>query len=135
MKAMIYLDANIFIYALGNVDKKTQNCINILRKIVRNEVEAYTSVLTWDEFLYSIRKQVGKQKALDESSKFLNLPNLVFLDANNEVLLKAQELSEKYNLKPRDAIHAATAIKNKIPKIISDDSDFDKIKELKRVKV
>jgi predicted nucleic acid-binding protein len=40
---------------------------------------------------------------------------------------------ERYGLKPRDAIHAATAMENRITVIVSYDKDFDRIRELKRV--
>jgi len=39
---------------------------------------------------------------------------------------------EKYNLEPRDAIHAATAIRNRIDKILSYDEDFDTIPNLRQ---
>ena len=46
---------------------------------------------------------------------------------------RAQRFVEKYKLKPRDAIHAATAISHGISQIISDDPDFDKVSELERI--
>ncbi len=132
---MIYLDANIFIYALGNIDNKTKACIKILDKIANAEIEAYTSLLTWDEFLYVIKKQMSREKATSESKKFLNFPNLNFIEVDEAVVFKAQQLVSKYNLKPRDAIHAASALVNDVKEIISDDPDFDKVKEIKRVKI
>ena len=131
---MIYLDANIFIYALGNIDKKTSACIKILDKITKGEIEAFTSLLTWDEFFHAIRKQMPRETAVSESKKFLQFPNLIFLKVDEIVITKAHELISKYNLKPRDAIHAASALVNNIKEIASDDPDFDKIKELKRIK-
>ena len=98
---MIYLDANIFVYALGNIDIKTQACIKILDKIVKGEIEAYTSLLTWDEFLHAIRKQMGREQAVSEGAKFLNFPNLIFLGVDGKVIVRAQELISKYNIKPR----------------------------------
>jgi len=132
---MIYLDTNIFIYPISGTGIKSESCINILSKVFKGELEAATSILTWDEFQYSLRKIIGKEKAIEESSIFLKSPNLKFIKADSEIISKAQELTEKYTLKPRDAIHAATAIINKIPKIVSDDSDFDKVKEIKRIKI
>ncbi|MDP4039800.1 MAG: type II toxin-antitoxin system VapC family toxin [Candidatus Pacearchaeota archaeon] len=132
---MIYLDTNIFIHALGNPDKKVNACINLLDKILNNKIEAYTSFLTWDEFLQIIKRQMEMDKAISESQKFLNFPNLIFLDVNEKVMSKAQELVLRYNLKPRDAIHAATAIVGGIKEIASDDTDFDRVKELKRIKI
>lgn len=131
---MIYLDANIFIYSLGNVDKKTKACIQILDGIIKGKMEACTSLLTWDEFFYAIRKQMDKEKAIEESKRFLEFPNLILLRVTEETIEKAHLLAAQYNLRPRDAIHAASAITNNIKEIISDDPDFDRIKELKRIK-
>ena len=83
--------------------------------------------------IYAIQKKEGREKALKEGKLFIQLPNISFLNATLAIINKAQEISEQYNLKPRDAIHAATALANGIKEIVSDDSDFDKIKELKRI--
>lgn len=132
---MIYLDANIFIYSLGNVDGKTNACIEILNKIIKDKIKAFTSLLTWDEFFYAIRRQMDKGKTIEESKKFLQFPNLSFLVVDNRVISKAHELTDKYNLKSRDAIHAASALVHGIKEIASDDPDFDRVKELKRIRV
>jgi predicted nucleic acid-binding protein len=66
---------------------------------------------------------------------FLEFPNLKILKIDSEVIKEAQKLVETYKLKPRDAIHAACAIKNNIKEIISDDPDFGKVKEIKRIKL
>ena len=44
----------------------------------------------------------------------------------------AQSLMDKYKLSPRDSIHVASALSRKATIIISDDEDFDQIKEIKR---
>lgn len=129
---MIYLDSNIFIHSLIGDDSRSNSCSEVTTNIIKKEINAGTSILTWDEFFYAIKKEIGKEKALEESKTFLSMPNLVFFNATSEIILKAQSLIEKYNLDPRDAIHAATAIINKCDSIVSDDSDFDKIKEIKR---
>ena len=133
MKAMIYLDANIFIYPITGTGTKSEACIEILDKVFNGEQEAGTSVLTWDEFQYSLWKTIGKEKAIEESSIFLKSPNLKFFKVDSEIIQKAQKLSEEYNLKPRDAIHTASMIVNGIKEIISDDPDFDKVQEIKRI--
>lgn len=60
-----------------------------------------------------------------------NVPELSepeYLAVRRTTILKAQELMEKYELKPRDALHAATALKNKLTTIASFDEDFDRVK-------
>jgi len=127
-----YLDTNIFLYPVLYEDEKAKICGEIIKKAVKREILAVTSVLTWDEFVYALSKFQKSEIYKKEGKKFLHLP-IEFLDANKTVIYKAQTLIEKYNLKPRDAIHAASALHAGAEEIISDDSDFDKIKELKRI--
>ena len=129
---MIYLDANIFIYSLINDDKLGDKSRKILTKIAKRETNGFTSILTWDEVVYVLRKIIGIDKSIDEGNKLLNFPNLIFLDSNKKTIEKAQKIMEKYKIKPRDAIHIATALTNNIDKILSDDKDFDGIREIQR---
>lgn len=130
---MTYLDANIFIYATINNGETGEKCRKILVDIIERNDTIYTSVLTWDEIVYGIWKKEGKEKAIIGGENFMKLPNIILLNSTNQIIMKSQEIMNSYGLKPRDAIHVATAILNNIREIISDDSDFDKVKELKRI--
>lgn len=132
---MIYLDTNIFIYASIDESEIGKKCSEIISVHLNEKKDVATSCLTWDEVVYGIRKKVGKEISVIQGKNLIEMQNLFWLDTNNIIISKAQELMEAYNLKPRDAIHAATAIVNGIKEIISDDPDFDKIKELKRIKI
>mgnify|MGYP001581410639 FL=1 len=130
-----YLDSNVFIWPLLYDDEKADICKRIIFSLSEGKFIGYTSILTWDEVVYALRKQQGKFIAKEEGKRFLQLPKLIFIDANYTIVLSAQKMIERYNLNPRDAIHAATALVNGINEIISDDSDFDDIKEIKRMKL
>ena len=133
---MIYLDTNIFVYPHTGNDAISGACIKLLEKAMSEEIKACTSIITWDEFQYALKKKFhDREKAVELSKDFLAMPNIIFLEANKEIIESAQKITEKYNIAPRDAIHAATAIINGIKEIISDDPDFDKITELKRIKI
>ena len=81
-------------------------------------------------------KENFRQKiAIVEGEKFLEFPNLKILSIDEKIIREVQKIAERYGVKPRDAIHASCAIKNNIKEIISDDPDFDKIKEIKRIKL
>ncbi|HLC86770.1 MAG TPA: type II toxin-antitoxin system VapC family toxin [Candidatus Nanoarchaeia archaeon] len=131
---MNYLDANIFLYPILYSDKKANFCRDILLEVVKGKVAAATSILTWDEIVFTLKKLLGKEIAVNEGRKFLQMPNLSFIKVDEQIILNAQKLIEIYNLNPRDAIHAASALMNNCKEFVSDDSDFDKIKELRRVK-
>jgi predicted nucleic acid-binding protein len=133
---MKYVDANIFIYpAIYDVrkDKLAASAKEILVKIADGEIEAATSFLTWDELTWVVRKWIGKSSAVKEGEKFLQFPKIDMVEVDKTVISKAQELAGKYNLKPRDAIHVASALLNGMKEIISDDSDFDVVKEISRI--
>lgn len=127
-----YIDSNVFIYPLLYEDDESKVYAEFLAHIAEGKINACTSTLVWDEIVYSLRKMRGKEIAKVEGKKLLNFPNLQFLVVNEKTLRRAQEIVEKYDLRPRDAIHAASALLTNAENIISGDGDFDKIVEIKR---
>ncbi len=125
-----YIDANIFIQGILREDNKYQD---IILKIANKKFVGVTSVLSWDEIVFVVRKFLGNDIAKREGGKFFRLPNFIFADVKREIVIRAQKLVEEYDLKPRDAIHAATAIHLNIKEIISEDADFDHVNGLKRI--
>jgi len=132
---MYYFDANVFILpqiydeSINEVKKAKEYLI----KLASGEIEGCTSTLTWNEIVYAIRKHAGKNESQIAGRKFLSFPNLKIISIDFEILLKAQEIVENFNVMPRDAIHASCALKFCNGKMISNDSDFDKITEIRRI--
>ena len=58
--------------------------------------------------------------------------NLTFLVVDDVVLRQAYEFIKKYRLDPRDAIHLSCAFVHGIFTLVSDDGDFDTVKEVER---
>lgn len=135
-RGLSYIDSNIFIYPIVYDPSSIREALrakNFLRKIALGEIEAYVSPVTWDEVVWVVRKVLGVSSSLNQGRKLLSFPNLKILPVKRTTVLKAQDLMEKYELKPRDALHAAIALENKITTIVSYDEDFDKLKEIKRI--
>ena len=128
---MLYLDANIFIFAAINTDEEGTKAVALLTKIQIGEEKAVTSALTFDEVFWEVKKNRGIEKALETAEAMLNFPNLEIVPADKEAVYSAIQLIRKYNLAPRDALHAATAIAEKVECIVTTDAHFCKIKELK----
>ena len=128
---MLYLDANVFIYAAINTEEIGQKARALLQKIQQSQEQAATSALTFDEVFWSIKKR-KPELAIETSYALLNFPNIDIISVDRKLALDALKLINEYNLAPRDAIHAATAIAIKADFIVSTDPHFDKIKELKR---
>jgi len=60
-------------------------------------------------------------------------PNLDVVGVSSTAPLLALDFIEKYDLKPRDALHIAIIRENEVETIVSDDEDFDRIQWIKRI--
>ena len=131
---MIYLDANVFLSAILNQEDEGEKARDLLQKLQKAEIVAATSALSFDEVFSIVKKHRGFISALKAVKTPLEIPNLTFLEINDQTLWSAYNLAEKYKLDPRDAIHIACALDHAIFTIISENEHFDKVKEIKRTK-
>lgn len=130
-KDEVYLDTNIFILASLNEGEIGIKANRFLRKIETSEIIAFTSTLTFDEVFWEIKKSRNYEYAIFAAEAFLGL-NITFINVDLDILLLTLEIIKNYKLDPRDAIHAACCLSKGIKTIVSEDSDFDKIPQLKR---
>ena len=136
MKGTFYVDSNVFLYpVLYNDIKVSESAREILAEIEGKNIQAYTSTLTWDEVVYVVERTFGKTDSIEVGKKFINFPFLRFIPVDDEIIRSGQVIREKYNLKPRDSIHLSCAFERNISRIITDDADFDGIKEITRVPI
>ena len=132
---MQYIDSNVFLYSTlysPDLEPKAKRAKEILQKIENKELPAATSTLTWDEVVWVATKLLDRRSGVTLGQKLLGFPNLEFISVDENIIAQAQSLMDKYKLTPRDSIHAASALSRKATIIISDDEDFDQIKEIKR---
>ena len=127
---MLYLDANIFIYATINTEELGQKARFLLGQIQRGEETAETSALTFDEVFWVIKKH-NLELAFTACEAMLNFPNLDIIPVDKGLAFSTLQIIRECHLSPRDAIHAATAISGKADFIVSTDTHFSRIKELK----
>lgn len=130
---VVYLDANIFIFPVICDDLRAQKSIALLKKVVLGELSAVTSSLTLDEVTWALLKFThDRNLSIAEALKILTFNNVQIMPVDQHIMYDAFQLMKKYSsLKPRDAIHISVALHSHATVFISDDSDFDKIKEIK----
>jgi len=137
MVESIYVDSNAFILpVIGEDSKRARGATSLLRMIETERVEAFTSILTWDEVAWVVAKVLGKSDGVAAGKKLLSFPHLRFVEVNSAIMSTAQSLLERYSsrgLGPRDAIHCSSALTRKTISIASDDGGLDVVKEVKRV--
>ena len=132
---MAYLDANFFIFALLDQTKKGEKAREIQKEIIEGKNFAITSPLAMDEVIWVLLKNNKQHLIRKTIEDIYSTPNLNVREVSPLIPLTALEFMEKYKLKPRDAFHAAIMENFRIREIVSDDSDFDKVKEIKRIKL
>ncbi len=134
----MYVDSNVFIYPVIYDEKSVKKAAaakRVLVKIAEGTIDASTASLTWDELVWVARKILGKEIAEAEGKKFLEFPNLKILNVDERTIKEAQDIMEKYALKPRDSIHLGCAIRNRLRDVISDDPHLDAVDEAKRIRL
>jgi predicted nucleic acid-binding protein len=129
---MRYFDSNFFIYAALDNGKKGKWARNLLRAIESGKESAVTSALTYDEFIWKVKREKGFEAAITATEALLEMPNLHFLEIDDEVIWKSFELIKNQKLDPRDSIHAACALLHGVFTIVTEDKDFDRVNEINR---
>ena len=129
---MIYLDANFFIFAILDQTEKGDKARLILKEIV-NGKKAVTSVLTLDEVMWVFVKNKEKLRLSGLIHDIYKIPNLTICSVLTNIPLVS--LSYLDFLNPRDAFHVACMNELGVTEIVTDDSDFDKVKTIKRIKI
>ncbi|ABP95465.1 MULTISPECIES: type II toxin-antitoxin system VapC family toxin [Metallosphaera] len=126
---MIFLDANFLVYLNLGVDPVKSFYLRILS----NESMG-VDPLVLDEVIYVSRKKYGVN--FGDTLRFLDelvLPYVVVFPISLREYQVSKELITRYSLYPSDAFHVAVMLNNSIKKILTEDSDFEKIKEIERI--
>lgn len=83
--------------------------------------------------LYMSRKYGVAYDVTLDFLKSIILPYTEVVPVDEEDFKPIGKYLVKYNLKPSEAIHLATMEKVGVGSIVSEDEDFDKVKEVKRI--
>ncbi len=130
----MYLDANFFVIYNFDRTAKGDRARRIQGQIVAGE-QAVTSSLALAEIMWVLIKNMKAELLRETVEDIYALRNLEVREVPGSIPLDALDIIEKYRLRPRDAFHAALMKEFGLDEIVSDDSDFDKIEWIKRVKL
>jgi predicted nucleic acid-binding protein len=120
----VYLDTNVWIYALEGFPAFAQELATLFQAIDQGQLTAVTSELSLSEVLVkpiqngnTAQQDIYKQ-AISSSSTLQVVP------VQRDVLIEAATLRATVNLKLPDAIHAATAISTQCSTFLTNDQRF-----------
>ncbi len=130
----VLIDTNIFIYAAGIPSPYKTPSLNLLKKIAREELEAYCDTEVLQEVLYRHWHINELEKGSQIVREILTVVPRVLSVTREDVIKAVEVLNRKeLGLQPRDAIHVAIMLNNGIETIYSYDRHFDGIEGIRRL--
>jgi len=127
----IFLDSNFLIYVNAMTDDKREGVDKLFRRLL--EESLFINMLVIDETLYtSKRYQVPYNVTLNFLREIV-LPYVEIIPIEEEDLKPTEKYLLKYGLKPSDAIHLATMEKAGVNHIVTEDEEFNRVEEVKRI--
>ena len=126
----VYLDANIWIYALEDVAEYSDSLVALFEAAEKGSLMIFTSELTLAEVLVrSIRENdMAKQTAYTEA--ITDTGNTTAVPVSRSILLEAAKVRSETRLKLPDAIHAASAIASNCTTFLTNDKQFRTVQDL-----
>ena len=129
---MLYFDSNVFLYAALNSEEVGRRARALLAEVQDGRLQAASSALSFDEVVWSVKKHRSLEESLTAGEAFLSMAGLDVLPVEGDLLSSALGLIRDYRFDPRDAIHAASALRAEAEAIVSSDKHFDRLKQIKR---
>lgn len=128
-----YFDTGVFVTPIlrNRSESVVSKCLEWQRLMKAGTVRAITSYLTWDEVTYLVRRHISSDAAAQTGRKLLSLENLEFAPVDGNVMEVAQMVFERWRTKPRDAIHASSALIKAAGTIVTldvSDSDYRRLR-------
>jgi len=132
--ATYFLDSTTLIHAIDKNAEHQKECLNIINKAAKGTINAAISLETLEETLFILSKLTSTSTALRVTHDYLKMTRIKKYEMNLTIFEHALEIMELTPLKrPKDAINVATMLQHHIPKIISEDKEYDKINLIQRV--
>lgn len=129
---MILLDANIFMYAAGKDHPCKHPSVQLLRKIVSDNMDAAVDVEVLQEILHRYRA-IDRWEDGCKVFEFVRQVVPQVLPVTDEIMQDTYHLLHQYpTLSARDALHAAVYRTYNAIVFCSYDTDFDVITNLNR---
>ncbi len=120
----IYWDSDAFLGWLQNESGKVELCKGTIERAEGGEILIVTSALTLAEVLWLKGSPKIPQDKLVILRKFFRRSYVRVFNVTRTIAEDAQEVVMVHSIKPKDAVHIATAVNLKIPTLETFDKDL-----------
>lgn len=131
--ARLFLDANVFLYAIGADSPHRGPCRDVLLAVGQGRLDGITSSEVLQEVLHVRSRRVSVADAASAVRAAADLVAEVLPVTSHDVIEACALLEAHTGLGARDALHAAVMKNSQLHVLVSVDRDFDVIPDLKRI--
>ena len=129
-----FLDSTTLIHAIDDGAEYHKECLNIISRAARGEINTATSLETLEETLFILSKLTSPSTALRVTHDYLRMTKIRKYEMKLTIFEQALEIIETTPLRrPKDAINVATMLEHNILKIVSEDREYDRAGLIQRV--
>ena len=129
-----FLDSTTLIHAVDKRAEYHKECLNVINKAAKGEINTVTNLETLEEALFILSKLTSTLTALRVINDYLKMTKIKKYEMKLAILEHAIEVMEMTPIKrPKDAINVATMLEYHVSKIVSEDKEYDKISLIQRV--
>lgn len=130
---MKLIDTNVFIYAVGRQHKYKESCVELVNKLERGEIEANIDTELHQEILYRFWQVKRPREGIAIVDRLLVGFPTPFPITFDVIGIAKDIFATVPELAPRDAIHGAVVIVNRLEGIISTDGGMGSIPGVTRI--
>lgn len=123
-----YWDSTVFFAWLADQHDAQEQCARIIRRAEEGEIEIVTSALAIAEVLWLPDKPPPDPKNRGEIRRFFQHDYIIPVEIDRRTALRAQDLVWDYDeVKPKDALHLASALVAEVPVFDTFDEPLQKL--------
>ncbi len=130
---VIFLDANVFMYAVGMDAEWRETCDAVMERLQERDVWVVTSAEVLQEILHRYFSQHRPGDARTVHRAAVALCDEIIPVTEHHTTRALALLLEHHRLSARDAVHVATMEDRGIRTILSADQDFDGVPGVDRI--
>ena len=130
----VFIDVNIPMYAGGTPHALREPSRRVVRAIAAGQLDAVTDAEVFQEILYRYLYIGEREKGFRIFDNFYRVMLGRILLVEDTDVQRARALVEQYPaLSPRDLIHLGVMLRHQIQDIVTADTGFDVVKEIRRI--
>jgi len=131
----VFIDSNLPMYAAGRDHPHRDPARRFLERVREGNVDACTSTEVVQEILYRYSALRRRDLAREVYEIFVEICPVVLSVTLADTDRACNLLCEGAALSARDALHAAVMLNNNVEWIATFDTDFDRVKSVRRMKL